>query len=149
VVSSLTKPTKDDAEIFLMLTESFRDERTEEAFRWLMSEFKAKDYKKFKTKYPRHSEGNRNMGRILGEFETAGVLVSQGLLNEDLYFDASAIGFIWPMVEKIVAGMRKEMGPALWENAAWLAERQKQWSKEVWKPGLSWKPDRPGASHKK
>lgn len=148
-MSSLTKPTKDDAEIFLMMQESFRDPRTEEAFRWLFNDFKAKDYKKFKTKYPPGSDGHRNVGRILGQFETSGVLVSHGLLNEDLYFDASAIGFVWPRLEKIVAGMRKEMGPALWENAVWLAERQKQWTKEVWKPDLAWKPDRPGASHKK
>jgi len=145
----LTKATKDDAEIFLMMMESFRDPRTEEAFRWFTSEFKAKDYKKFKSKYPRRSDGYRNIGRILGNFETAGVLVSHGLLNEDLYFDASGIGFVWPMLEDIVTGMRKEMGPALWENAVWLAGRQKQWAKEVWKPGLAWKPDRPGASRKK
>ncbi len=145
----MTKPTKDDAEIFLMLIQSFRDPRTEEAYRWFMSEFKAKDYKKFKQKYPRHSEGARNIGRILGDFEVAGVLVSHGLLNEDLYFDSSGIGFIWPTLEKIVAGMRKDMGPALWENAVWLAERQKAWAKEVWKPDLAWKPDRPGASRKK
>ena len=28
---------------------------------------------------------------------------------------------------------------ALWENAVWLAERQKQWSKTVWKANLAWK----------
>jgi hypothetical protein len=144
----MKKANKDDAEILLMMMESFRDPRTEEAFRWLMREFKAKDYKEFKAKYPPQSDEYRNIGRILGQFEMAGVLVSHGLLNEDLYFDVSAIGFIWPMLEKIVPGMRKEAGPALWENAVWLAERQKQWAKEVWKPELAWKTDRPGASRK-
>ena len=141
----MKKPTKDDAEVFLMLMESQRDPRSEEGMRWFMTEFDAKDYGEFKQKYPPNSEGYRHIGRMLGSFETAGMLVSHGLLNENLYFDASGIGFVWPKLEKIVAGMQKEMGPALWENAAWLAGRQKQWAREVWKPGLAWKPDRPGA----
>jgi hypothetical protein len=143
------KPTKDDAEIFLKMMDSFRTPATEQAMRWFMVEFNADDYNDFMTKYPRESEGYLNIGRILGQFEMAGVLVSHGLLNENLYFDASGIGFVWPKLEKIVLGMQKEMGPALWENAAWLANRQKQWANEVWKPGLAWKPDRPGASRKK
>ena len=144
----MKKPTKDDAEIFLMMMDSVRDPGTDEAMRWFMREFDAKDYEDFKRKYPHDSEGVRNINRILGQFETAGVLISQGLLNENLYFDASGIGFLWPKIEKIVLGMQKEAGPALWENAVWLAGRQARWAKEVWKPGLAWKPDRPGAPRK-
>jgi hypothetical protein len=51
----------------------------------------------------------------------------------------SGIGFIWPKLENIVTGMRKEMDESLWENAVWLANRQKQWKKEVWRPNLAWK----------
>lgn len=144
----MKKPTKDDAKIFLKLMESFRDSQAQEAMRWFMRDLGVMEYAEFKQKYPHDSDGMRHVGRILGEFETAGVLVSHGILNENLYFDASGIGFVWPKLEKIVAGMQKEMGPALWENAAWLASRQKQWAKEVWKPGLAWKPDRPGAPRK-
>ncbi|MCW6158700.1 MAG: hypothetical protein LVQ63_04375 [Thermoplasmatales archaeon] len=52
-------------------------------------------------------------------------------MNEDLYFDFIGIGFIWPRLEKIVAGMRKEMDESLFENAVWLAKRQREWKKEV------------------
>lgn len=145
---SAKKPTKDDAEVYLMLMEATHDPRRDEAMRWFMTEFKAKDYNEFKAKYPPGSDGYGHIGRVLGQFEAAGAFVSHGILNEDLYFDMSGIGFVWPRLEKIVAGMQKETGPALWENAVWLAERQKQWAKEVWKPGLAWKPDRPGASKK-
>jgi hypothetical protein len=146
--SSKKKPTKDDAEIFLMLTQTFRGPESDEAMQWFMSEFNVKDYDDYKSKYPGNSAEHRSIGKILGQFEVAGVLVSQGLINEDLYFDTSGIGFAWSKLEKVVQGMQKEMGPALWENAAWLAERQKQWAKDVWKPGLAWKPDRPGATTK-
>ena len=60
-------------------------------------------------------------------------------MNENLYFDFSAVGFMWEKVGKIVPEMQKEMDPSLWENAVWLAERQMEWKKEVWKPDLKWK----------
>jgi len=111
-----------------------------------MKEFSAKDYQEFKSKYPMGSEAYAHFGRVLGSLELAGVLISHGLLNENLYFDASGIEFMWKQLEKIIPGWQKEAGPALWENAVWLAERQKQWKKEVWKPKLAWKPQRPGAT---
>jgi hypothetical protein len=64
--------------------------------------------------------------------------VSHGLLNENLYFDMSPIGFVWEKVAPIVNGARKT-SPQLWENVVWLAERQKKWTKTVWKPKLAWK----------
>lgn len=144
----MKKATKDDAEVFFMLQESFDSPRMEEAFKWFMKEFEAKDYKEFIKKYPMDSEGYGNVSRVLATFELAGVLISQGLLNENLYFDSSGAQFLWPRLEKIIPGWQKAMSPAIWENAVWLMERQKQWNKEVWKPNLAWKPDRPGASRK-
>jgi hypothetical protein len=115
-------------------TPDFRD-----SMQWFAKSFEAKDYKDFKSKYPAGSEELSHIGRILGSFEIAGVFVSHGLLNEDLYFDASGIGFVWGKVEKIIPGWQKDSDPALWENAVWLAERQKEWKKEVWKPNQAWK----------
>lgn len=132
-------PTKRDAEIFLMMMQTFDTPQSMESMEWFMKEFSAKDYKEFKSKYPDGSPGRGHVGRILGQFEIAGVLISQGLLNENLYFDASGIEFIWGKLEKIVAGWQAEAGPALWENAVWLAQRQKKWKKDVWKPNLKWK----------
>ncbi len=136
---TLKKPTKRDAELLLQMSETFNTPEMRDAMTWFMKDFSAKDYKEFKSKYPDGSPGDQNLGMMLGQFETAGVLVSHGLLNENLYFDVSGIGFVWPKVEKIVQGMQKEMGPALWENAVWLAQRQKWWAKNVWKPNQKWK----------
>jgi hypothetical protein len=98
-----------------------------------------KDYKEFKAKYPEGSQEHTNLSRVLSSFEVEGVLVSHGLLNENLYFDTSGIGFVWDRLAPVVASWRKEVSPMLWENAVWLAERQKKWSKDVWKPNLKWK----------
>jgi len=138
-VDTLKRPTAKDAEIYLRLLETMNTPEMQKASEWFMEEFSAKDYEEFKSKYRPESEGFRHVGQILASLEIAGTLVSHGLLNENLYFDTSGIEFIWKKVESIVPGWQKEAGPALWENAVWLAERQKQWKKEVWKPSLAWK----------
>jgi hypothetical protein len=133
------KTTKEDADLLLKLMQFTDTPQMVEAMNWFSKGFSAKDYKEFQKKYPNGSAGENHFSRIISSFELAGVLVSQGLLSEDLYFDMSGIGFIWPRLEKIVSGMRKEMDESLWENAVWLANRQKQWRKEVWRPNLDWK----------
>jgi len=138
-VVSYKKPTKRDAELYLQLMRTQSTPEMNEAFTWFTKGFTAKDYKEFKAKYPEGSPEHNNLSRILSVFELDGALVSHGLLNENLYFDMSGIGFMWERLAPVVAGWRKEVSPVLWENAVWLAERQKQWSKEVWKPGLKWK----------
>ena len=144
----MTRATTKDAEIFLRLMDLLNTPQMQESGKWFMKEFSANDYEEFKTKYPMGSEGYTNVSVMLASLETAGVLVSQGLLNENLYFDASGIEFIWTRLEKIIPEWQKDAGPALWENAVWLAERQKQWKKDVWKPKLAWKPQRPGATRR-
>jgi len=138
-MAAYKRPTKDDADLLIRMMEMSSNSRMQEAMTWFDKEFKAKNYAEFKEKYPMGSPGNDHFGMIVGQFELAGVLVSHGLLNENLYFDFSGIGFVWDRLGAIIEGQRKEMGPALWENAVWLAERQKKWSKSVWKPKLAWK----------
>ncbi|HXW95638.1 MAG TPA: hypothetical protein VEJ19_08025 [Nitrososphaerales archaeon] len=135
----MKKPTKEDAELYLELIQTFSTPSDHEAGNWFMREFTAKDYEEFKTKYPVNSEGLLNVSRILAFYEVAGALVSHGLLNENLLFDASDIAFTWGKLEKIIPGWQKETSPALWENAAWLGKRYKVWQKKVWKPNLKWK----------
>ncbi|MDA4137454.1 MAG: hypothetical protein OK449_10720 [Thaumarchaeota archaeon] len=147
----MKKATTKDAEILLKLYDMLSTPQMQESMTWFAKEFSAKDYKEFKSKYPIGSDALMHVGRVLGSFEMAGVLISHGVLNENLYFDSSGLQFIWQKVEKIIPGWQKEAGPALWENAVWLAERQKQWQKEVWKPGLAWKLRAPssGTTHKR
>jgi hypothetical protein len=133
------KPTVRDAEILIKLLRMGNSPDMRPAMTWFDKEFKAKSYAEFKRKYPDGSPGSGYFGEIMTQLELAGVLVSHGLLNENLFFDMSGIGFMWERVGPIVAGMRKEMSPVLYENAVWLAERQKKWSKTVWKPNLAWK----------
>lgn len=136
----MAKPTKQDADLLLKLVELFGHGERREAGRWIMTEFAAKDYAEFKKKYPEGSPEYLKVTDVLGFFETAGVLVSNGLLNEDVFFDLSfGLSMVWKKLGPIVAGWQKATGPSLWENAAWLAKRQERWQKKVWKPNLKWK----------
>jgi hypothetical protein len=136
----MAKPTKQDAELLLRLIELFGRGEGREASRWVMTGFAAKDYAEFKKKYPEGSPEFLKVGEVLGFFETAGVLISNGLLNEDVFFDLSfGLTPIWKKLGPIVAGWQKASTPALWENAAWLAKRYERWQKKVWKPNLKWK----------
>jgi hypothetical protein len=136
----MPKPTKEDARLLLKLVEISQSDSLREADRWLMSDFSAKDYQEFVEKYPMGSKEFQQAERLLGFFETAGVLVSQKLLNEDLFFDLGfGIDEVWGKLGPIISGWQKVAGPALLENAVWLHDRHVEWQKKVWKPGLRWK----------
>ena len=139
----MKKPTRADAELLLSLMRTFSTPHDLEAGKWFMSEFSASDYEEFKTKYPPNSDGYHHVIHTLSFYEVAGALVSHGLLNENLFFDASDVGFAWSKLEKIIPGWQKETSPALWENAVWLANRYKRWQKKVWKPNQKWKTSTP------
>ncbi len=131
----MPKPTKEDAHLLLHLVELGQSEFSREARRWFFTEFSAKDYDEFIKKFPMGSLEYGRVLNILGFFETAGTLVSHGLLNEDLFFDLSfGLQPIWEKVAPIIPGWQKAASPALWENVVWLANRGEAWWKKVWKP---------------
>ena len=131
----MPKATQEDARLIVQLAEFGQTDFSREARRWFFSEFSAKDYNEFVGKYPVGSLEHARMTTILGFFELAGVLVSRGLLNEDLFFDLSfGLQPIWNKVAPIIPGWQKATSPALWENVVWLANRSEAWTKKVWKP---------------
>lgn len=133
-------PGAEDAKLILKLVELSQSEIQRDASRWLLGEFSAKDYAEFAQKYPPGTQEFQHVTTRLGFFETVGVLVSHGLLSEDVFFDLS-FGFdpTWERLGPILPGWQKATTPALWENAIWLHKRYLAWQKNVWKPNLKWK----------
>lgn len=140
LVASMGRPTKQDADLLLKLVELIRSPDIQESRKWFLREFAAPSYEEFKKKYPEGSVEYAHITNLLGFFEIAGVLVTHGLLNEDLFFDTS-FGFpqYWRKIGPIITEWQKATTPALWENAVWLANRGEAWAKNVWRPGLKWK----------
>jgi hypothetical protein len=69
------------------------------------------------------------VSRFIELFETMGVLVRAGLLNEDLVHDRWMVRAFWDFLRPTVDRERRTIGIAtLGENFEWLAERNRAWS---------------------
>jgi len=126
----MAKPTHADAEIFLRLVELGQSERMVRAIKWFWSELSTKDYEEYKRKYPCGSEGDDCFTTISTFWETVGVLLYYGLINEDLLFDRFMVEPYWEKLKPIVYGMRKAYKePDIAENFEWLSKRAAKWRK--------------------
>ena len=77
----------------------------------------------------------------MGFFESIGMLISRGMLHEDIFFDAP-LGFdvFWKRLGKIVVEWNKSADVSTWENLVWLGKRYDTWSRYVWKSKLKTTP---------
>jgi Domain of unknown function (DUF4760) len=75
-------------------------------------------------RYPKESEGFRQIAAFLMACETLSTFVRQGILNEALVDDVYWVSGAWAKTEKLCRAMRKETGePRIMENFEWLAGR--------------------------
>jgi hypothetical protein len=69
------------------------------------------------------------VSRFLELFETMGVLVKSGVLNEDLVHDRWMVRAFWDFLRPTLERERRTIGSAtLGENFEWLAERNRGWA---------------------
>jgi len=128
---------QEDAALYLRL-HALKDTAVQaEARAWFFEHFDASSLAELNERYPRGSRERHLFAEFLGFYEGAGVLVSRGLLHDDVYFDAPfALELVWPKVGSIIDEMREQLDPAAWENVAWLAKRYEAWSKTKWQSKL-------------
>jgi hypothetical protein len=127
------KPTKDDAMIFFEYYKLWNTPLDTEAY-----EFFAKvsdqpnDFETVHRAAPRGSREASYLERILCSFEQAGVLMKNGLMHPDLFFDAwSSAARTWKRLGPYVVGLREQgKAPRLFENVELLAKREEEWLKE-------------------
>jgi hypothetical protein len=130
-------PNQVDAALYLRL-HALKDTAAQaEARAWFFESFDAESLDELDERHPRGSRERHLFAELLGFYEGAGVLVSRGLLHEDVYFDAPfALELVWPRVGAIIDEMQEKLHPAAWENVAWLARRYDVWSRERWQAKL-------------
>ncbi|MFY9614948.1 MAG: hypothetical protein WAT58_06075 [Candidatus Dormiibacterota bacterium] len=142
----MPEPTGQDAILYVQLLNSTQTEAQVVARSWVFSKFKAKNYEDLDQQHPVGSSERAQLTTVMAFFESVGVLVSRGLLSEDVYFDGP-LGFeyLWPLVKPLIPGWQKAGGSeATWENVQWLGQRYEVWLKESWKPKLeAIPPDKP------
>ena len=124
----MSEPAEHKVTVLIRLWELANTAETQAARMWMFTEFEASSYQEFLAKYPPGSPEWRRFSTTLALLELFGVLISRGLVDEDLFFDLFG-GFdtIWRRVQNVVPGMRKELDPRLYENFELLARRHRAW----------------------
>ena len=113
----MTKPSYRDATLMLQLAQMHSTLGVQDAMNWLWSDQFATDYTEFSRKYPRGSEEQLMVSKIVGYFETLGTLYKHGLFNEDLLFDWLAVSMVWDRIKGYALGVRQAVGnPGMYEN---------------------------------
>ena len=123
------EPNQQDATLYLQLHALKDTPAQAEARRWWFMEFDASSYAQLEERYPRGTRERHLLQEFLGFYEGSGVLVKNGLLHEDIYFDAPfALGAVWvrmgPIIEEWQAAASD---PMIWENVVWLGRRYEVW----------------------
>ena len=133
-MASVKKPTKEDANIMLQLEGLLLMEPNYRAMYWFWRVFhpqRLETAEEIRRTYPPTSEGQRNLDRIAAFWESAGTLVKNKLLNEDLFFDRFLVKPYWDAIKPAVFLDRQETNePLLSENFEWLAMRQEDRRRE-------------------
>ena len=97
------------------------------AILWFLEELEANDYKEYLEKYSGASSERSHFIAVCGFFELSGVLVSYGLIDQNLYFDMFNPTPFWNKAKPIVEGMRTKR-PHIYENFELLNNKRLSWT---------------------
>jgi len=124
----MLKPNEKDAELLIKLYRMMAEIEPINKGLWMaVEELEIESYEDFIEKYPKGSEGYRNLSRFLSFMELVGVLVKYELINEDIVFDLFPTP--WDRIEPIIRGWQKELGPSWKENYVEMVNKKKEWRK--------------------
>ena len=100
-----------------------------DAILWFLEELNANNYEEYLEKYSGTSSGRSEFIAVCGFFELSGVLVSYGLIDQNLYFDMFNPTPFWEKAKPIVEGMRNKR-PHIYENFELLNIKRVSWTKK-------------------
>jgi hypothetical protein len=128
--TAVAPPTHADGMLFMEYYKIWDTPRDSEAWT-LLHRLKAEgafdDAAAFAARVPRSSPDFGLFDRVCCSFEQAGVLMRNGLLHPDLYFEGWASPRpVWNLVAEAVRGLRETNAEA-YVNFEWLAERYDEW----------------------
>lgn len=99
------------------------------AILWFLEGLDASDYNEYLEKYSGASSERPYFIGVCGFFELSGVLVSHGLIDQNLYFDMFNPTPFWNKAKPIVEGMRTKR-PHIYENFESLNNKRLSWTKK-------------------
>jgi hypothetical protein len=100
-----------------------------DAVLWFLEELDANNYEEYLEKYSGASSERSHFIAVCGFFELSGVLVSYGLIDQNLYFDIFNPTPFWDKAKPIVEGMKTKR-PHIYENFELLSNKRLTWTKK-------------------
>jgi hypothetical protein len=122
------KPTWEDADLLLRIDDLAARDETRKAIDWFRSTHLGAEAP---NRHPilRDAPEFAYVSRFIELFETMGVLVKLGLLNEELAHERWMVRSVWEFLKPTIERERRTIGsPTLAENFEWLAERNQAWA---------------------
>jgi hypothetical protein len=120
-------PKSNNTDTLLKLYEIYDKHR--DAILWFLEELNANNYEEYLEKYSGTSSGRSQFIAVCGFFELSGVLVSSGLIDQNIYFDMFNPAPFWEKAKPIVEGMRNKR-PHIYENFELLNNKRISWTKK-------------------
>ena len=120
-------PKANNTDTLLKLYQIYDGHR--DAILWFLEALDASDYKEYLEKYSGASSERSHFIAVCGFFELSGVLVSHGLIDQNLYFDIFNPTPFWNKAKPIVEGMRTKR-PHIYENFELLNNKRLSWTKK-------------------
>ena len=122
-----SNPKTDNTDTLLKLYQIYDNHRN--AILWFLEEMEANNYEEYLEKYSGASTERSHFIAVCGFFELSGVLVSYGLIDQNLYFDIFNPNPFWNKAKPIVEGMRTKR-PHIYENFELLNNKRLSWTKK-------------------
>lgn len=140
------QPNQQDAALYQRCFSLFQSGVAAEARAWFFEHFEATSYEDLQARYPAGTKERHLLAEFLGFYESSGILVSRGLLHEDVFFDAPfALELVWARISPIIEEWQMAAGdPGIWENVAWLGKRYQAWRDTNWRPKIEAIPPQQG-----
>ena len=104
----MVKPTKQDAEMLIEIMSAYNSPSMVEARSFLRTFPAGLGFEEMLAKYPRGSEGRERFGSVMAFWDTVGILLKKGLLNQDLIFDSFLGDPPWPTVKRFYEEAREK-----------------------------------------
>jgi len=119
----------EDVDMLFRLAELYNTKYDFQAAEWFWGDFHEHDIESFTSKYAHGSRQYQFFERFTSKFELAGILVEQGFLSADLFFDRyGSLQAEWDKCKPIVYGLREKWKePRHRENFELLADLGRKW----------------------
>jgi uncharacterized protein DUF4760 len=125
----MAKPTKADAELLLRLYELRRDPEMRKARHWFLHVFEPSDWEGLKAHRMTGSEEDRYIRMVTSYWDMVSALVTQGVLNEQLFFSTNGENVVvWNKVSPWIGELRSEMKrPTYLKNLETVVAQHLEW----------------------